>query len=290
MSAFKLYTLKQKLWAIVGASFAGRLIVFFLLPNNASVALAPDENGYGVIAKGISLLSVFDSLAKFFDDNVLGRTLVIPASILIRVGFSDINSVRISSMIYGQLSVILLAMFVWSHRGFVEPKPKRQILAVLLLSLFAFWPSRFLWSSLGLRESSMEFFVIVTFLGLYFFYDKRFTSKLIPSIFIFSGVTLVFVTRVQVGWLLVITLLLSFILKLNDRRNFFLVPLVLLGMMSGHLLTTSFSVIATKTFTVKEINGSIIYPQSTLQAIAAKICTDNNQFIFYERKNFQNFF
>ncbi len=42
MSAFKLQTLKQKLWAIVAASFVARVIMFFALPNTPS-SLAPDE-------------------------------------------------------------------------------------------------------------------------------------------------------------------------------------------------------------------------------------------------------
>jgi hypothetical protein len=287
VSAFKLNTLKQKLWAIVAASFVARLIIFLLLPNNASIALAPDENGYAVIAESISLLSVFESLAKFFDNDVLGRTLVIPASILIRLGFSDIDSVRLSSMMYGQLSVIVLAMFIWRHRNFVELNSRRQNLIALLLIFFAIWPSRFLWSSLGLRESSMEFFVIFTFLGLCFFYEKRLNNRLIPSVVIFSGITLVFVTRVQVGWLLVISLLLSFVFKLNNRNNLFLVPLVLLGMMAGYLSTSSFSIITSETFTVKEINGSAMYSRSTLEAIASKICNGTNENALYEGKSFQ---
>jgi len=48
MSAFKLQTLKQKLWAIVAASFVARVIMFFALPNTASF-LAPDEGNYAFL-------------------------------------------------------------------------------------------------------------------------------------------------------------------------------------------------------------------------------------------------
>ena len=53
MSALKLHTLKQKLWAIVAASFVARVVMFFALPNTPS-SLAPDEGTYGALAKWIS--------------------------------------------------------------------------------------------------------------------------------------------------------------------------------------------------------------------------------------------
>jgi hypothetical protein len=54
MSALKLHTLKQKLWAIVAASFIARVIMFFALPNTPST-LVPDEGTYSSLAGWIAL-------------------------------------------------------------------------------------------------------------------------------------------------------------------------------------------------------------------------------------------
>jgi hypothetical protein len=61
MSAFKLHTLKQKLWAIVFTSLMVRLIVFFSLPNTPT-NLAPDERAYSEIARRISTGEALDQL------------------------------------------------------------------------------------------------------------------------------------------------------------------------------------------------------------------------------------
>ena len=52
MGALKLHTLKQKLWAIVAASFVVRVVVFFALPNTPS-SLGPDEGTYAALTKWI---------------------------------------------------------------------------------------------------------------------------------------------------------------------------------------------------------------------------------------------
>jgi hypothetical protein len=285
MSTFKLHTLKQKLWAIVAASFVARAIVFFALPDKASVSLAPDENGYAVIARDISSLSITESLSKFFDNSVLGRTLVIPSSFLMRTGFSDIESVRITSMLYGQFSLVVLVLFVIKYGNFVSYTSRQQNLLALVIFLFAIWPSRFLWSSLGLRESSLEFFLIVVFLSLYTIFSENFTKNWLSSAFLFCGITLIFMTRVQLGWLTVVWITLWLMFKLRDWKNVYLVPLVLTGMMSGYLLTIPVTVIRSDSYIAKEIDGKAI--DSASVAKASKMCDGTKKIIVDGERRFE---
>ena len=259
--------------------------MFFGLPDKASISLAPDENGYAVITRDLSSLSITESLLKFFDNSVLGRTLVIPSSFVMRTGFSDIESVRIVSMLYGQFSLIVLVVFILKNGNFLRYTLRQENLVVLVVFLFAIWPSRFLWSSLGLRESSLEFFLIVVFLSLYLIKNENFTKKWLPIAFLFCGIIFIFVTRVQVGWLIVVWLMLWLMLKVRDWKNVYLVPLILLGMMSGYLLTSTFTVIRSDSYVAKETGGKA--KDLALEAKASKMCNGTKEIFTYEGRNFK---
>jgi hypothetical protein len=289
MSAFKLHTLKHKLWAVIAASFVARVIIYFLLPNRASIALAPDENGYAVIAQDLASLSIFEGFAKFFDFDVLGRTLVVPSSLLIRIGFSDINSVRIISMLFSQSSLILIALFIWKLCQHQEFGKKQQNLLAVPLIFYAIWPSRFLWSSLGLRESSIEFFVVLTFLSVYLFYDERNKNKYFPSIGVCFGITFVFMTRVQVGWLLVTTLLIYCAFKMKEKKTLLLVPLVMFGMILGYFSTTPFAYITNDFYVAKDATLSPTKdatPTNRGEVDASKLCDGTKLKVEYEGRTY----
>ena len=53
LSKLKLQTLKQKLWAIVAASFVARVIMFFVLPPTAS-SIQIDEINYAALSTWIA--------------------------------------------------------------------------------------------------------------------------------------------------------------------------------------------------------------------------------------------
>ena len=113
MKLFKLRltTLKSKLYAIVFASFVVRVVAFFALPNSAS-NLAPDEGTYAdlaeVVAKGIPVdKSEFGE--RFY---LVTRTLTLPASLLVRLGLSGLDSVRLIASLYGLLTIVLFTVLL----------------------------------------------------------------------------------------------------------------------------------------------------------------------------------
>ena len=240
MSAFKLQTLKQKLWAIVAASFVARVIMFFVLPNTPS-SLAPDEGTYAFLVKWIGESKPASEFPGYAQGLYLsGRSIILPASFLYRIGFNELDAVRLVSTLYGFCGLILVVILVlklfkpWMA-DFPKKKSYKHVITGLLL-VFAFLPSHFVWSNLGLRESATEFWLIsaVMVFFIIFQYRKRITF---PSLLIlFGSIVLTFSARPQVGWVLGVSLTLYLLLHLKKSVTFFLIPLVLCATLFGSTL------------------------------------------------------
>ena len=100
LSKFKLKSLKQKLWAIVATSFIARMIMFFVLPNTPS-SLAPDEGTYAALTKWIAESKPAADFPAYGEGLYLsGRTIIIPASVLNRIGMGELDAVRLVSSFY----------------------------------------------------------------------------------------------------------------------------------------------------------------------------------------------
>jgi hypothetical protein len=257
MSALKLHTLKQKLWAIVAASFVARVVVFFALPDTHT-SLAPDEVTYASLAKWISESRPATDFPNFAEVLYLsGRSLVIPAVILIKIGVSELDAVRLTSSIYGFLALCALAYLcskflqipLFSNQG----NKKIQRLVVALFFLYAFLPSHFLWSNLGLRESPNEFWVIMVFIGVFLLYRESYSKKPLLAVLIFISIVCTFSSRPQVGWVLVATLLTYSFFKLRNRLTYLLIVSVLTGLFAGHLVTSSARMITIDRYVAKEV-------------------------------------
>ena len=176
MSALKLHTLKQKLCAIVLASFFARTIVFLTLPNTPS-ALGPDEGTYAALTKWIGESKPADEFPVYGQELYLsGRSIISPASILYRAGIHELDAVRLISTFYGFAALIMLIFFILSTTNSItkkELKKSNENLIATLTLIFAFLPSHFVWSNLGLRESATEFWIISTFVVFFIIFHHR---------------------------------------------------------------------------------------------------------------------
>jgi hypothetical protein len=235
MSAFKLHTLKQKLWAIFLLSFFVRIIVFLNLPNTAST-LAPDEESYAEMARRISNDLPMTGYEGLFRTS---RTLIIPSSKLIDAGMEPLSAVRLTSMLYSMASLMLIILIT---RNFLKTNnstdwivPKNYYLILGILSIFAFFPSRLFWSTLGLRESAMEFWLLAALSSLYAIRYIRTLSILFSSWCLFASIALLFCTRSQVALVLMMTILLISFSNLKEKH----VPLILIVSILSMILSTA---------------------------------------------------
>jgi hypothetical protein len=283
MSAFKLHSLKQKLWAIIAASFIARVIMFFALPSTPS-SLAPDEGTYAGLAKWISESKLATDFPIFGGGLYLSsRSVIIPASTLIKFGMSELNAVRIISSIYGLLALCALAYLCSKLLAFtsseVERNKRTERLTLGLLIVYAFLPSHFVWSNLGLREASNEFWLIMTFVGVFMLYKEGKPEKPIIATLIFISIICTFSSRPQVGLVLVVTLLTYSLFNLKNKLTYLLIASTFTGLFAGYLSTTSFVEVTSDVYVAKN--------SSTTSTDASKLCDGTKVKVEYEGNTYK---
>ncbi len=241
----RLTTLKSKLYAIVFASFVVRVIAFFTLPNTAS-NLAPDEGNYGDLTAWIAAGKPAE---EYWMSNLykISRSLIFPASLLNRFGLSGIDSVRLISSTYGILALLLVTFILLKsfriNTHFHHWATQNEKTILLLMLAYAFLPSRFVWSILGLRESALEFWTIIVFALLLYITSYKHKATIFSSIGFLIALPLVFSSRYQIGWLVGITVLVYLILGYRTLTGVIVLFITFGGIFIGYgsISITSYS-------------------------------------------------
>ncbi len=239
MSALKLGTLKGKLWAIVAASFVARVIMFFVLPSTPS-SLAPDEGTYAALTKWIAESKPAADFPAFGEGLYLsGRSIIVPSSALNRIGMNELDAVRLVSTLYGFLSLVLLTFFalkLLNKRDDLSKFNSRLIL--FFFFVFAFLPSHFVWSTLGLREGPNEFWVLSTFISVYAIFHFKTRFQALMYLALFASIVMCFSTRPQVGLVLGVGLLIYFITQIRQAKSLIAIAAVLSAVFLGSIATS----------------------------------------------------
>ena len=236
MSALKPQTLKEKLWAIVAASFVARVIMFFVLPNTPS-SLAPDEGTYAALTKWIAESKPAADFPAFGEGLYLsGRSIIVPASALNRIGMDELDAVRFISSIYGLLSLVLLTFFALKLLSKAEELSKFNARLVLLFfTIFAFLPSHFVWSTLGLREGPNEFWVLLSLTSVYAIFHLKTRFQPLVYLTLCASIVMCYSTRPQVGLVLGFGLLMYLITQIRKARSLVAITAVLAGIVLGSI-------------------------------------------------------
>lgn len=272
----KLTTLKSKLYAIIFASFVARVIAFLLLPSEPIFALAPDERLYAEMARIVATEQPLTSYVRLY---TISRSLVLPASILNNYGLEPLVSTRIIASIYGVLALLLVAYLIIQcvnkYSTHTELTSKRSNLIIGLFLVYAFLPSHFLWSILGLRESSMEFWVLCSLAAIFLATNLQEKVTLPIALLLTISITLLFNTRPQVAWVLTVTILFFLIFSTKRRVSLTLALLTLISSGVGYV-----SVVAQKhnVFALVATDGS---------ATDGSVCKDSNQIIVLQGKEYK---
>ena len=279
--SLRLTTLKSKLCAIVFASFVVRFIGFFLLPNEPTIALAPDEGGYAEIARLVASEQPTTSYGGLY---FISRTLVLPAAALNNFGIEPLPSVRIIASMYGALTLILLALLtiqlVNKYSTHSELTIKRTNLIIGLFFIFAFLPSHLLWSMLGLRESPMEFWVLCSFAAIFLGVNQQEKVTLPIALLLTISIILLFNTRPQVAWLLSLAILFFLIFSKKRRVAFALALLTLIASGVGY---TSVVVQKYDVFKIVTTDASA----TDASATDASACQKPNQKLMLQGKEYK---
>jgi hypothetical protein len=225
-------------------------------------AFAPDERHYAKVFR--SLYASDFTLANNSgwsagSENIL-RLVYLPAKIFNSMGISDLNSIRLQAVGYS-LSAALMLYSMASNTRFFGLQSRKWITIALLM------PSVFLWSTLGLRENLILFFLV----GAYFTISKILNSNskwyLAPLILLLIGL---YVTK---GYLYIIfffsvsaSVVILYFQRIRDRKKFVII-------LSSFLIPLLLFPTATKTnFDLGKLFTSVVI-ESTEQTNLAKLST-----------------
>lgn len=185
-----------------------RVIAYISLPNQPS-RLAPDEGTYanlvGWIFSGQSAQDFPDYGEGLFDS---ARLLILPSLGLSHLGVSSLSSVRLVSLVFSILNILLFYHLMKS----ILSGSKQKSLVRIVLVIYVSMPSHLIWGLLGLRESLTEFGLMLTF----YFLRKIFLNQTISYSNYFLLVLGLFATynvRPQLGLVLSTVVFISILFK-----------------------------------------------------------------------------
>jgi len=233
---------------LIIVSLIARLITLFLLPSTPSF-LAPDEGNYATLALWVAESRDIEEYPAFGPGLYnTSKSLILPASWLIRFGINELTSVRLVSIFFGVLSVFIFAKIVLLLLGAKElaeiSEIRIQRTAVIGILVFAFLPSNFIWSTLGLREAASKAMILCTFFLLLKLKSldsqiRSLKTLVILSLLAIGAIALSFGARRQTAIVFVIFFCSLFLLG-SLRRNFIPISaVILLGTSFGLLFSTT---------------------------------------------------
>ncbi len=234
------------------ASFIFRLIFFSLYLPKTPSAFGPDEGTYAKLASFVAENSPVEEFPIFgpalYNSS---RSLIVPSSALVRLGLNDLYAVRAISSIYGLLTslfIILCVVAILQRRNRGDVLRDFRVSLVFPVFLFSFLPSNFLWSTLGLRESASQFWIIATFyflLKVHFGLGKSSFLYFIPAS---TSLVLAFGARKETALVATMTALIAGIFVAIMTRNVNILGVAALGLIGGQMFTAVPQVKAVEVF------------------------------------------
>ena len=261
--------MKSDLKALISSRFLRLLVLislftrlffqFAFLPNRPS-EYGPDEGTYAdlskYVAEGLPVQEFPVYGAGLYNS---ARTLILPSSALIKIGISELLAVRLTSTLAGLLSLVMLSLCVIAIQKLLQEKDGFAPIILnngqrMFLIIFSFLPSNFLWSNLGLRESSSQLYLIaVTYFSLKLLSPKV-ERKAFYSILSSISLILAFGTRPQTAMVFSLLAFVFSLVLIWKLREFWILLSILVGFTAGQFFTvtptpeTKESLIAVKIF------------------------------------------
>lgn len=290
----QLKSLGKKLYLICFFSFVLRVIGYFLLPSKPSI-LGPDEGTYGRVAEWTALGKPAAEFPDFGESlYISARAIIWPAAIFNKMGVDPLNSVRLVSTIYGILTLCVLTYIflktVEKNKTIEEFVSTRPSLILVIFFTFAFLPSHFVWTLLGLRESSTEFWIVVAFATFYWIFYLSKGFSLLPVITLVASVIFTFSSRPQVGWVLGITILMTLVLRIRDKTAVMLIPITLVAIGIGHFTTIPLSIQMQYEFEAIRIGAaqpSAGELKTEYEKMASKLCAQDKQIVRFQNNKYE---
>jgi hypothetical protein len=216
---------KNKILILIILAISVRLLLSFVVYGPQPSQLAPDENTFAELNKWILLGGrAADFPLAGGDLFFTSLSFNIPTIGFIFLGVSPIMAIRVTSNLYSLLSILLIYRLFNDIKGDnkkITNNKYFEVFMYILFLIYLFLPSHLIWATLGIRESTNEFWLILTFYICYQILRHR--KDRINYIYLFFSVILLYFSRPQVGYLaiLVITFL-GIVVILKKKEYLFL--------------------------------------------------------------------
>jgi len=220
------------------------------------------------------------------------RTLIVPSSIFVRFGVSQLDSVRFVSSFYGicALLIFIMSVIALQRRNSETGNLKEVVLSnknKLVFILYAFLPSYFLWSNLGLRESASQLFLLATFYLCVKLIDSHGFMRWIIIAFTPIVLMLAFGSRPETATLFSICALFFGFIIFWKVRNYSIAFVIFLGFALGQVFTTTPTVRASEVLIAAKVpvtETKSVQPQ--IDSELSKQCKHKNQHLAEKNDRF----
>ena len=286
---------------------------FFVLPDSSS-GFGPDEGTYAALAKYVSQglpVEEFPAYGAALYNSA--KSITLPSAFLVQLGMDELSAVRTVASTYGLASSLVLvlcflALLRLRSQTFNKLSPMFDRKFLALLVIFTFFPSNFVWSTIGLRESGSQFWLITTFYLILKLLGSsgrdlwKFTGLCSLALAMAHG------TRPETALVFSLIALLASIVLLVKYRKLFPLIAILLGVFAGQAFTTTPKVLADESLGAFQIIEKELSQSATPKPVesnqsatpkpgesveekrnesASAECTQENQIIQFEGKEFR---
>lgn len=229
---------------LISSAILRLFFLFIYLPNRPS-EFGPDEGTYGALAEYVAKNFPVQEFPGYGPDLYnSARTLIVPSSILVRMGVSQLDSVRFVSSFYGLSALLIFIMCVIAIQKLNSKTGNLEDLHLsytnkMIFILYAFLPSYFLWSNLGLRESASQLYLMATFyLCIKLINSKGFMRWIIIAITP-NVLMLAFGSRRETATLFSICAIAFSLIIFYKVRNYSIAIVIVVGFVLGQVFTTT---------------------------------------------------
>jgi hypothetical protein len=202
----------------------------------------------------------------------------IPTIGFIALGVPQILAIRLTSNLYSLLSVLLIYKTLIEIKGdkleFASNKYFERFISLLIV-IYLLVPSHLIWATLGIRESTNEFWLILTFYICYQIFKDR--NRSINYIYLFLSILFLYFSRSQIGYLVIFVMIcLGLVVILRERRTSFLVSvlaswftIVIFNFLASYIYEGDSTNPAGATNQIRDVPKQIIDPINSLSKISS---------------------
>ena len=252
--------------------FGMKIVLNFFLYGRTPQDFAPDENTYSKLNDWIfSGGNAGEFPLSGGDLFYTSLSFNLPTQFIIYIGIPSIFAIRLISSIYSLFCALLIYKFLLDQKETFYKKDQSKVfnaIIPILVLVYLTLPSHFIWSSLGLRESANEFWLLAGFYALKSIIKD--INKKINYLYLFATTIVLFYSRPETSYVFMFTAFIIGIYFLVSKRKI----LLLLSIISAYIfITVSFAYSLGK-MVDSSINQNV---QSTFTKPIDQLANINNQ-------------